>query len=318
MQTAQDEFEFNPEEASPSSPYQPQTPKKKKYGVTMPTDPSKFTGYDFAAHQGQEFDYDNPAEGAKYAVSNYLNNIDPNSDWAGSAAEALNSQFGQNIFKANGGRRLSYGDEFVDSDPTRFGGKFFWGSSGPSMSVGGSAGGGSGLSGSAGAAGLSGGGSVQDAIMRLLMQGQQPVTRESVRQQYEPAAAAMERGTIKARAESAQRRAVEGTGAQGGGGGANDSDVNSINENAADSQSNLMASLMGDEIQARRQQVVQALQFAQGDQRMQLERQLAEMDNQLRRTQMNNQNQQFYDQFSYNMSQNNQNSILSQLLSLFS
>lgn len=284
------------------------------YTAQPPADPSKFTGYDFGAHQGQQFDYRNPAEGAKYAVSNYLANVDPNSDWAPDAVRALNEQFGQNIFSANGGRRISYGDEFVDSDPNRFGGKFFWGSSGPSS---GGAGGAGGSGGTGGSGGLGGGsGSAGDAIRRLLARGEKPVTAEDVSSQYQPVAASLERGGVKARAESALRRSVEGSGAIGGGGGANDSDVNAINENVSDRQSTLMAQLMGDEISSRRQDVVNALQFAQGEERMALERQLSTMDNELRRLQMGQQDRQFYDQFSYQMGRDNQDDTLQQILAM--
>ena len=203
------------------------------------------------------------------------------------------------------------------SDPPRFGGKFFGGSGGLRAGAGGGAGAG-GFGGASGSSLTGGHGSVQDAIARLLARGEKPVSREDVAGMYEPAAAAMERGSIRARAESAQRRAVEGTGAQGGGGGANDSDLNSINENLSSNQSGLMAQLMKDEISARRQDVVNALQFAQGDQRMQLQKQLAEMDNQLQALGMSNQNQQFYDNLSWQMSNANNNGMLQQLLSLFS
>lgn len=300
---------------SPSSPFK----KKGTFQVAAPTDPNKFTGYDFGTHNGRTYSYDNPAEGAKYAVSNYLNSVDPNSDWAQGAADYLNSQYGGSIFKADGGKRLSYGDEFVDSDPTRFGGKFFWGAAGGAGGGSGSAGSSAGSGSASAQAMLTGGqGTVQDAIARLLARGEKGVTRDDIRQQYEPVAANMERQKVKAQAQSAQRRAVEGTGAQGGGGGANDSDLNSINEDLASRQSGLEAELMGQEIQARRADVVNALQFAQGEERMALERQLAQMNNELQRLSIGNQNSQFYDNLSWNMSSSNQNSMLQQLLNLFS
>lgn len=156
---------------------------------------------------------------------------------------------------------------------------------------------------------------IQDAIQRLLSRGETPVTGRDVQDRYQPAASSLERGGVLSRAQSAQRRAAEGTGALGGGGGANSSDLGSINEDIAMGQSSLMAQLMGDEIQARRADVVNALQFAQGDQRMQLEQQLAQMDNELRRLQVNNQNQQFYDRFSYDMGRDTrEDDILDEIL----
>lgn len=126
---------------------------------------------------------------------------------------------------------------------------------------------------------------VHDAIMRLLQRGEQPVTEADVASQYVPVRNAMERRGQIARAEAAQRGAVTGTNI-GGAGGALEGDVNSLNEGLAQSEGQLLAGLIGDELQGRRADVANALQFAQGEQRMQLQEQLALLDNEIRKQQL--------------------------------
>lgn len=301
----------------------PNAAKPNTYTANVPQDPAKFQGYAPQNHQRAVFDTSNPARGAKYAVQNYLANVDPNTDWAPAAAAALNQQFGQsNLFRVDHGKRLSYGDEAVDSDPTRgWGGKFNWISNGPAAAPAAGGGGGVGAPASGGAAGTSS--TISDAIMRLLQRGESPVTGETVKAQFDPAAAEIESGLVRSRHESAQRRAAEGTGALGGGGGANTSDLNSLNERAGMQSAQLMSRLMEAEIERRRADVVNALQFASAGEERALRAQLAEMDNQLRAVQLSqqgqqiqNQNQQFYDSFSYNMSRDNQSDMVQQLLDI--
>lgn len=332
-------------------------------------------GWNFGRHAGNQYSYDNPAEGAKYAFANYIGEagLDPNSANSGSIAQELNRRYGSNVFQAEGDRRVRYGDEFVDwSGEGKPAGQFFWGSANAAPGGGGGGGvpapggftrggggGGAGLDreigGSRGgsltgpggapsgggltAGGGGGGGSDQDrqiydAIMRLLGRGEQPVTEQDVASQYLPVRNAMERQSQINRAQLAQRGAVQGTNI-GGGGGATEGDINSLSENLGSAQGQLMSELIGEELSSRRQDVAQALQFAQGEQRLGLQRMMADIDAQLRsrgldlqgrgldiqqqlgnrgfdiqrelgnrglglqERQLGQQNQQFYDQFGY-------------------
>lgn len=88
-------------------------------------------GWDFGAHQGQTFDWNNPAHGAKYAFADYIgkNGLNTNTADANSIAAALNQKYGSNVFQAQGNQRIGYGDEFVDwSGQGKPRGEFFWGS----------------------------------------------------------------------------------------------------------------------------------------------------------------------------------------------
>lgn len=88
-----------------------------------PTNGAFNYGWDFGAHANTGSNLKTP----KYMLSNYLiqNNIDPNSDWSQGAYDYLNG-LGVKGLQTNGGRRLSFGDEFVDT--TKQAGQFFWGS----------------------------------------------------------------------------------------------------------------------------------------------------------------------------------------------
>lgn len=98
-------------------------------------DPSQFFGFSPQNHQGETPTVTNP----KYAVYNYLQNVDPRSAWAQSAADTLNKQFNTQEFKALDGETLGYGDEYVHSgqpgggpgslsNPGTGAGAFTWGS----------------------------------------------------------------------------------------------------------------------------------------------------------------------------------------------
>lgn len=145
-----------------------------------------------------------------------------------------------------------------------------------------------------------------DAILNLLSEGQSPVTGATVSAQYQPAANAIQQSATLQREQSAQRNAVEGTGALGGGGGANDGDIGSIQEDAGTQQATLMSTLIGDELNRRLQEVTTALQSAQGEDKIKLQAELADL-----------QNQQFYDQFTYNAGRDtNSDNSLTQLMKL--
>lgn len=138
------------------------------------------------------------------------------------------------------------------------------------------------------------------AILRLLGRGEKPVTRADVEEQYAPAASIAAKNALLAKNSAAERQAFQGS-SFGGAGGALDAEQNSITEDLAQNQAGLMAGLIGDEMAARRADVVNALQFAQGEDRLKLQYQLAQMDDQIRRQQLSQQNQQFYDEMGYNI-----------------
>jgi hypothetical protein len=223
----------------------------------------------------------------------------------------LKQQFGNDVPISvlrgpDGSARLTYGDESVSSGGASGGGakgKFTWTSAQVGDTNYGGGGGGTGQNGG----GFGSGGNAppmdqatHDAILRLLARGEKPVTGEDVASQYQPAAAALDRSAQLERAASAQRGAVTGTNI-GGGGGALEGDIASIRENTGSQQGQLMAKLLGDELQARRSDVVNAIGFAQGEEKTALQRQLGLIDAQLRQTQLDQQNRQFYDNMGYNI-----------------
>lgn len=147
---------------------------------------------------------------------------------------------------------------------------------------------------------------VHDAIMALLKRGQAPVTEADIASQYGPMSQANQRARDQAKAATAQRAAFEGSN-QGGQGGSFDAETAKVDEAYAAQEGQLSAKLIGQELQARRADVVNALGFAQGEEKMALQMQLAQIDKELRQASLNlqekslgQQNQQFYDQMGYN------------------
>jgi hypothetical protein len=104
------------------------------YGVT-------FAGFSPQHHQHLTLgDLGIPGKAEKYAVYHYLvtNKIQPTSDWAPAAAEALNRKYNTNVYRAIDGETLGYGYEYVHSAPNGYSmlpgtynphatGEFFWG-----------------------------------------------------------------------------------------------------------------------------------------------------------------------------------------------
>jgi hypothetical protein len=66
-------------------------------------------------------------------------------------------------------------------------------------------------------------------------------------------------------------------------------------------RTNYQGHLIVNEIAAKRQDVMNALQFAQGQEKLGLEQYLAQLNDALQRAQMGQQNQQYYDNLTYNM-----------------
>lgn len=173
---------------------------------------------------------------------------------------------------------------------------------------------------------------VEEALSRLFARGFSPVDANdpTIQAQFGATSRTIDRGAQKARQQAAERAAYGGT-LTGGEGGAFDATVNGINEKATEQKGGVMADLMAQELQARRQDVITALSAAQGEERMGLEAYLAQLNNELQRygidtnaglqrLSLGNQNQQFYDTLSWNManSANSNNALLSSILQLFS
>jgi hypothetical protein len=115
------------------------TDNNAPYGVTLagfsPQNHRDITPADLASQ-----DPATVSKNAKYLVYNYFlaNQTQPTNDWAPTAATALNTQYGTNIFHAIDGETLGYGDEYVHSAPNGYGmpqgtynpnatGELFWG-----------------------------------------------------------------------------------------------------------------------------------------------------------------------------------------------
>ena len=138
---------------------------------------------------------------------------------------------------------------------------------------------------------------IMEAIMRMLSEGSTPVSADdpNIRAQFNPQSQIMQRGRARARATAAERAFAQGQTGEG----TIDTAANAIDQQSNLDEANLMGQLIGQELTSRRQMVVNALGFAQGEERLQLQRQLAEIDANLRLMGINNQNSQFYDNMGY-------------------
>lgn len=177
------------------------------------------------------------------------------------------------------------------------------GAGGTNGSVAGAAGvGGVGPNASGGAGGY-GSGPIADAISRLLGRGEASTSPTDPNIAGPTAAyrAAQDRETRRSRNALAERAAAEGLNNGGQGSGAFDSAIQSQQESEGINVANYQGQLMTKEIAAKRQDVVNALQFAQGQEKIALEQYLAQLNDQLLRAQMSQQNSQFYDTMGYNM-----------------
>lgn len=152
-----------------------------------------------------------------------------------------------------------------------------------------------------------GSGPVAEAIMRLLGRGEARIDPNDPNIAGPTAAfrGEVERAGRRSRNAMAERAAAEGLNYGGSGSGSFDSAIQSELESEGMRTGQYRAQLQVQEIAARRQDVVNALQFAQGQEKLALEQYLAQLNDQLQRAQMGQQNQQFYDQFSYNIGRDN-------------
>jgi hypothetical protein len=99
----------------------------------------------------------------------------------------------------------------------------------------------------------------------------------------------------------AERAAASGLNNGGAGSGAFDSAIQSQIESQGIDVANYQARLMTQEISARRQDVLNALQFAQGQEKLYLEQYLQMLNSALQKYGMDQQNQQFYDDYAYRL-----------------
>lgn len=169
--------------------------------------------------------------------------------------------------------------------------------------------------GAASPGGMGGGGGygMSDAIKRLLTRGFTTPSDSDpeIAAQLAPTNRAIQRGADRTRQAAAERAAATGNLVGGAGSGSFDADVNAINEDAGEQSGRETGKVIAQEVMARRQDIALALQSAQGEEKMALEAQLAQADNELRRLGleqqrygMDLQNQQFYDQFAANNARN--------------
>ena len=139
---------------------------------------------------------------------------------------------------------------------------------------------------------------LHDEIMKLLQQGNTPVDPNDpiIKSQVDAARVQDTRATADARAALAERSAAEGLPTS-----ALDTAVAGSAEKMGEHLGGLQASLMASELSNRRAQVVDALQFASGEDARALNLQLAQIDAALKQTQLGQQNQQFYDTLGFNI-----------------
>jgi hypothetical protein len=150
----------------------------------------------------------------------------------------------------------------------------------------------------------------RDAILKLIANGDQPVdvaTDPVLSAQQSQYTQARRTGALQDRQALAERSAAEGLNSGGQGSGAFDAGVQSIGENASRDIAGNQANLAANELTARRAQFSQALQLADAigarSESAQLQRQLAQIDAELRKYGLDQQQDQFQDQLSFNYDQ---------------
>lgn len=131
-------------------------------------------------------------------------------------------------------------------------------------------------------------------IMKMLAQGSEPLAIDdpNIQANFAPTSAVMQRGAERAKLAAAERHAFQGT-SHGGAGGGLDAESAGIDERLALGEGELMAQLRKDELAARRKQLVDALSFAQGEEKLALTAKLAQMDDELDRLTLRQNESQF-------------------------
>ncbi len=147
-----------------------------------------------------------------------------------------------------------------------------------------------------------GGGAIDDAIMRLLGRGEAGLgNTPGIDQATAAYRAQVERNGRRTRNAMAERYAAEGLNPGGAGSGAFDSAIQSQQESEGIAVANKQAEMNMQELMAQRQDVIAAITLAQGQERIALTQYLAQLNNEIQRMGLNQQNSQFYDDFSYRM-----------------
>lgn len=194
------------------------------------------------------------------------------------------------------------------------------GQNGQPMSVGGAGGvglpgaGASGMAGSAASSSSSTSGvdpqlqqALRDQLLKIMGQGQPSIGDPTLAPQSAAYAAARNRGAQNERAALAERAAFTGLNSGGQGSGAFDTGIQGIQENAGQDIAANDASLVGQEVQARRAQLMQALDLANAvgarTEATALQRELASMDNQYRYSALNENARQSNNQLGFNYDQ---------------
>lgn len=140
---------------------------------------------------------------------------------------------------------------------------------------------------------------MHSALLAMLKRNSGPI---DVNAQFGPVDAIFQRNAMESRNAAAERAAFQGSNI-GGAGGPLDAEQNKISEGLAQKEGGLMAELMRDEMNARRQDVMNALQFAQGEEKIALQKQLADMDNEIQRMGLSQRDRQFNAQLGENQRQ---------------
>jgi hypothetical protein len=146
----------------------------------------------------------------------------------------------------------------------------------------------------------------REAILQLLQHGNEPIDVASdpiLSAQQGQYTQARRTGALQDRGAMAERAAAEGLNSGGQGSGAFDSGVQSINEGASRDIAGHQSELAMNELGARRQQFAQALQLADAigarKESAQLQMKLAEIDAQLRKYGLDQQQDQFQDSMGF-------------------
>ena len=158
-----------------------------------------------------------------------------------------------------------------------------------------------------------GGDPVQDAfraqLLKILGQTGGAITTDdpNINPQAVAYRRARERGAERERAQAAERAAFMGLNSGGQGSGAFETDIQGIREGAGEDIAGYEAGLVGQEVQARRQQLMQGLELANAvgarTEALALQRQLADLDNKYRYASLGQQQGQFEDRTAYDYAQ---------------
>ena len=144
-------------------------------------------------------------------------------------------------------------------------------------------------------------GGLRDALTRLIGRSEQPVGDMAGDPRAQAFSGSRQSGAQRERAKLAERAAFQGLNPGGQGSGAFETGVAGIGQQASRDIAGQQAGLVGEEMQARRDDLIRALQIASAvgarDQEAQLRLQLANMDEAFRRAQLSQQGSQFDDRF---------------------